>query len=37
MPADVDQDKIKAALNDGILKIRLPKKETETPRHIEII
>lgn len=37
LPADVDQDKIKAALNDGILKIRLPKKETETPRHIEII
>lgn len=36
LPADVDQDKIKATLNDGILKIVLPKKTKDIPRHIEI-
>ncbi len=36
LPGDVDQGNIKAALNDGILKIILPKKIKDLPRHIEI-
>ncbi|MCL5061958.1 MAG: Hsp20/alpha crystallin family protein [Nitrospirae bacterium] len=36
LPADVDKDNITATLNDGILKIVLPKKVKDLPRHIEI-
>lgn len=36
LPSDVDHDNIKATLNDGILKIVLPKKVKDFPRHIDI-
>lgn len=36
LPSDADQDNIRAVLNDGILKIVLPKKVKDFPRHIEI-
>lgn len=36
LPSDVDQEGIRAVLNDGILKIILPKKVKDLPRHIEI-
>jgi HSP20 family protein len=36
LPSDTDQDNIRAVLNDGILKIVLPKKVKDLPRHIEI-
>lgn len=37
LPEDVDQDNIKANLNDGVLKVILPRKSKELPRHIEIV
>ncbi len=36
LPSDVDHESIRAVLNDGILKIILPKKVNDLPRHIEI-
>lgn len=36
LPGDVDHDNIKATLNDGILRIVLPKKVKDFPRHIDI-
>lgn len=36
LPFDVDRENIRAVLNDGILKIVLPKKVKDLPRHIEI-
>lgn len=36
LPSDADRDNIRAVLNDGILKIVLPKKVKDFPRHIEI-
>jgi HSP20 family protein len=36
LPSDADQENIRAVLNDGILKIVLPKKVKDLPRHIEI-
>lgn len=36
LPSDVDRENIRAVLNDGILKIVLPKKVKDLPRHIEI-
>jgi len=36
LPSDVDRDNIRAVLNDGILKIVLPKRVKDFQRHIEI-
>lgn len=36
LPSYTDQENIRAVLNDGILKIVLPKKVKDVPRHIEI-
>ncbi|BCB96712.1 molecular chaperone [Dissulfurispira thermophila] len=36
LPFDVDKDNIRAVLNDGILKIILPKNVKDLPKHIEI-
>jgi len=36
IPSNVDQGGIKSELSQGILKIRLPKREEEKPRQIEI-
>ena len=36
LPSTVDQDKIKAHYDRGVLKIELPKKEETKPRHIAI-
>lgn len=36
LPSDVDRENIRAVLNDGILKIVLPKKVKDLPRRIEI-
>lgn len=36
LPSDIDRDNIKAVLNDGILRIVLPKKFSDLPMHIEI-
>ena len=36
LPATVDSEKIDANMENGVLKIRLPKKEESKPRQIEI-
>jgi len=36
LPQDVNQSAIQAVLNDGILKIRIPKSAQELPKHIGI-
>ena len=36
LPADVDPDKIKADFKDGVLKIELPKPETQKPKRIAV-
>lgn len=36
LPASVDRDKVEAAYRDGVLTIRLPKKETAKPKRIEV-
>lgn len=36
LPAQVDADKVKAAFKDGVLKVTLPKLESEKPKEIQI-
>ena len=36
LPNNVDVDKVEAKLKDGVLRIRLPKKETARARTVEI-
>jgi len=36
VPSDVDQAKVSAALNDGVLTIRLPKSEAARPRSVNV-
>ncbi len=36
LPEPVDEDKVEASLDDGVLSIRLPKTEAVKARHIEI-
>lgn len=36
LSTNVDRDKIKATLKDGILTIKIPKKEIDLPKHVEI-
>ncbi len=37
LPKDVDEDKILATFNDGVLNVKLPKSEKLAPKMIEII
>ncbi|RZB19797.1 Hsp20/alpha crystallin family protein [Streptomyces sp. F001] len=36
LPGELDTDKIKAQMSDGVLSITVPKAEVAKPRHIEI-
>jgi HSP20 family protein len=36
LPADVNADRVRASLQDGILKIELPKAEEAKPKQIEV-
>lgn len=36
LPFNVDSDKVKASLRNGILEVRLPRAETDKPRKIQI-
>jgi HSP20 family protein len=36
LPGDADPDNIEARLQDGILKVRIPKPEQERPRRIDV-
>jgi HSP20 family protein len=36
LPGDIDEEGIKADLDEGVLTVRLPKPEREQPRRIEI-
>lgn len=36
LPADVNADKVEARLDNGVLRLRLPKSETAKPRRIEV-
>lgn len=36
LPASVDTDKVEARAKDGVLEIRLPKKEESKPKRLEI-
>lgn len=36
LPASVDADRVNASLRDGVLEIRLPKREEAKPRHIAV-
>ncbi len=36
LPADVDSDKIKADFKDGVLKVEIPKPETQKPKQITV-
>jgi HSP20 family protein len=36
LPVDVDPDKIEAAYADGLLKVRIPKPETQKPKQITV-
>ncbi|RMH62894.1 MAG: Hsp20/alpha crystallin family protein [Zetaproteobacteria bacterium] len=36
LPRDIDTDAAEATMNNGVLEIRLPKKETAKPRSIEV-
>ena len=36
LPVDVDADKIEATYADGLLKIEIPKPETQKPRQITV-
>lgn len=36
VPAQIDQDRIKADLKDGVLEVRLPRSERSKPRRIAI-
>ncbi len=36
IPASVDTDKVEAHMENGVLKVRLPKREESKPRQIEI-
>lgn len=36
LPYNVDSEKVKAATNNGILSVALPRPETEKPKRIEI-
>ena len=36
LPMDVDADKVEARLDNGVLRVRLPKSEAAKPRKIEI-
>ena len=35
-PGEIDQDRVEAALKDGVLRITLPKAPTAKPRKIEV-
>lgn len=36
VPAEIDQERIKADLKDGVLEVRLPRHERTKPRRIQI-
>jgi HSP20 family protein len=36
LPADIDAEKVEARLNDGVLRIILPRAESAKPRKIEV-
>lgn len=36
LPRDLDPDAVEANLNDGVLRVRLPKPERSKPRRIEV-
>jgi HSP20 family protein len=36
LPADVDADKVQASLQDGVLRLTLPKAEAAKPRKIQV-
>lgn len=36
LPATVDQEKVQASMENGVLRIRLPKREESKPRQIQI-
>ena len=36
LPRNVDADKVEATMNDGVLEVRLPKRESAKPKEITI-
>jgi HSP20 family protein len=36
LPADIDADKVRATLDDGVLRIQIPKSESAKPRRIDV-
>lgn len=36
LPGDIDEDRVEAQLNDGVLTVRVPKPESDRPRRIEV-
>ncbi|MGA6993880.1 MAG: Hsp20/alpha crystallin family protein, partial [Candidatus Deferrimicrobiaceae bacterium] len=36
LPVSVDQEKVTARFQDGVLEVKLPKKEQKKPKQIEV-